>query len=230
MGILVAVAIGIISIFLLWIFYGKQTKKQAILLTGICDAGKTLIFSQLVQKTFKETYTSIKTNFAFFEIPKKKRSLRVIDIPGHERLRTQALEENAGLARGIVFIIDSSAYQKEIKNVAEYLYVILCESLSLNTVPVLIACNKQDLTFSKGAKIIKSSLEKEINTLRMTRSAALEGIGSASNNNTFLGKPNKDFDFADISPLKIDFAECSALNKEDSVGLTQIYEWLEKIA
>lgn len=68
------------------------------------------------------------------------------------------------------------------------------------------------------------------NTLRMTRSAALEGIGSASNNNTFLGKPNKDFDFADISPLKIDFAECSALNKEDSVGLTQIYEWLEKIA
>ena len=64
----------------------------------------------------------------------------------------------------------------------------------------------------------------------MTRSAALEGIGMAGNNNTFLGKRNKDFDFADISPLKVDFAECSATDKEeDSLRLTQIYEWLEKI-
>lgn len=225
-----AVAIGIISVFLLWIFYGKRSKKQAILLTGICDAGKTLLFSQLVQKTFKETYTSIKINTASFELPKKRKTLTVIDIPGHERLRAQAMEENGHLARGIIYMIDSSTYQKEIKNVAEYLYVMMCESLASNAAPLLVACNKQDLTFSKGAKIIKSSLEKEINTLRMTRSAALEGHSTTSNNNTFIGKPNKDFDFADISPLKVDFVECSALNKEDdSLGLTQVYEWLEKI-
>lgn len=69
------------------------------------------------------------------------------------------------------------------------------------------------------------------NTLRVTKSAALQDI-SAGNNNTYLGKRDKDFTFADLKPLKIDFAECSAQGKnaESEPDLKQVDEWLARIA
>ena len=44
----------------------------------------------------------------------------------------------------------------------------------------------------------------------MTKAAALEGTSDSGNNNTFLGKRNKDFTFADLKPFKIQFVEISA--------------------
>ena len=44
-----------------------------------------------------------------------------------------------------------------------YLYTVLSDNrISSLAPPVLIACNKQDMTFSKGAKVIQSQLEKEM--------------------------------------------------------------------
>lgn len=42
-----------------------------------------------------------------------------------------------------------------------YLYTILADS-SVSSVPVLIACNKQDETFAKGSSVVKPLLEKEL--------------------------------------------------------------------
>ena len=66
----------------------------------------------------------------------------------------------------------------------------------------------------------------------MTRSAALKDISTSGNNNTYLGKRNKDFAFSDLKPIKVDFAECSALGKDENAepDLKQIEEWLVKIA
>ena len=33
-----------------------------------------------------------------------QKTLRVIDLPGHERLRTQMLDEHKGLARSVLFV------------------------------------------------------------------------------------------------------------------------------
>lgn len=46
--------------------------------------------------------------------------------------------------RAIVFVVDSVAFQREVKDVAEFLYQVLVDSTVLrNAPPLLIACNKQ---------------------------------------------------------------------------------------
>ena len=70
------------------------------------------------------------------------------------------------------------------------------------------------------------------NTLRVTRSAALKDTSTSGNNNTYLGKRNKDFAFADLKPIKVEFAECSALGKDENSepDIGQIEDWLMKVA
>ena len=47
-------------------------------------------------------------------------------------------------SRAIVFVVDSAAFQREVKDVAEFLYQVLLDSIGLkNTPSFLIACNKQ---------------------------------------------------------------------------------------
>uniref|UniRef100_A0A0B6ZNL5 Signal recognition particle receptor subunit beta n=1 Tax=Arion vulgaris TaxID=1028688 RepID=A0A0B6ZNL5_9EUPU len=233
-GIIVAVVVVLVSLVIFIVKRSGRSKRYGVLLLGICDAGKTLIFSQLVHQEFKQTCTSIKVNSGEYEILEKNKKLRIIDLPGHERLRGRLLEEYKSLARGLIFVIDSGSLQKEIKEVAEYLYTVLSDrTVSNNAPPLLILCNKQDLTLAKGAKVIRSQLEKEMNTLRVTRAAALTGVGDTANNNTYLGKRDKDFDFSDVKPLKIEFAECSAFGKDkssDGPELDEIYRWLAKVA
>ncbi|XP_064599164.1 signal recognition particle receptor subunit beta-like [Liolophura sinensis] len=228
-GILVALCVVLFTIVLLAFLKGRKNARQAVLLLGTCDSGKTSLFCKLVHGEVKTTYTSIKENVGSYKVENKNKVLQILDLPGHERLRVQSLENHKRSARGIVFVIDGAAFQKEIKEVADYLYLILSDGvLSGNSPPILIACNKQDQTLCKGAKVIKSQLEKEINTQRVTRSAALQGTDNTANNNTFLGMRNKDFEFSDLKPFKVEFAECSALGKGN--GLSDVEEWIEKIA
>lgn len=67
--------------------------------------------------------------------------------------------------------------------------------------------------------------------MRVTKSAALQDT-SAGNNNMFLGKRDRNFSFADLKPLKVEFLECSAQGKENGgePDLGQIQQWLKKIA
>ena len=49
-------------------------------------------------------------------------------------------------SRAIVFVVDSVAFQREVKDVAEFLYQILVDSTVLKNAPaLLIACNKQGI-------------------------------------------------------------------------------------
>lgn len=48
------------------------------------------------------------------------------------------------LYRAVVFVVDSVAFQREMKDVAEFLYQLLTDNTILkNAPPLLIACNKQ---------------------------------------------------------------------------------------
>ena len=61
----------------------------------------------------------------------------------------------------------------------------------------------------------------------------MQGTEDTGNNNSFLGKQDKDFDFADLKPLKVDFAECSALGESDNTDkahLDDLYGWMTKVA
>lgn len=90
-------------------------------------------------------------------------SLRIVDIPGHERLREKFFDQYKPLARGVVFVIDSVTIQKDVRDAAEFLYNILSDNTLANArVSYLILCNKQDLSFAKGANAVKAILEKEL--------------------------------------------------------------------
>lgn len=47
-------------LFVLW--QRRQNARRGVLLMGLCDAGKTLVFSRLVYNRHVTTHTSIKEN------------------------------------------------------------------------------------------------------------------------------------------------------------------------
>lgn len=88
-------------------------------MTGLCDAGKTVTFSQLLFNELCETFTSISENCGSYAIDDTGKDVQVIDIPGHERLRNRFLDQYKRTAKGIVYVVDSVNVQKDIRDVAE---------------------------------------------------------------------------------------------------------------
>uniref|UniRef100_K7GDM0 Signal recognition particle receptor subunit beta n=1 Tax=Pelodiscus sinensis TaxID=13735 RepID=K7GDM0_PELSI len=149
----------------LWKFIqGRKSSRRGVLLIGLCDSGKTLLFVRLLTGNYRNTQTSITDSSAVYKVSNDKgSSVTLIDLPGHESLRLQFLEKFKAAARAIVFVVDSVAFQREVKDVAEFLYQVLTDcTLLRNAPPLLIACNKQDVTMAKSAKLIQQQLEKEL--------------------------------------------------------------------
>ena len=60
-------------------------------------------------------------------------------------------------------VIDSDNFPSEVRGVAELVYDLLLEVEGrLGQVPVLLACNKQDLKLAKDCLAIQSQLEREM--------------------------------------------------------------------
>ncbi|KAM6442394.1 signal recognition particle receptor subunit beta [Liasis olivaceus] len=232
----VAVAVFVVLVLVIWkVFQARKSSRRAVLLVGLCDSGKTLLFVRLLTGNFRNTQTSITDSSALYRIKNdKNRNVTLIDLPGHESLRLQFLDRFKAAARAIVFIVDSVAFQREMKDVAEFLYQLLTDNTILkNAPPLLIVCNKQDVTMAKSSKLIQQQLERELNTLRVTVSAAPSNMDSSSSGSVIqLGKKGKEFDFSQL-PMKVEFIECSARgNKGEGSGadIDDLEKWLAKIA
>jgi len=90
---------------------------------------------------------------------------------------------------------------------------------------VLVLCNKQDLTTAKSAQVIKTLLEKELHTVRDTRSRKLQSVGDDDANKPItLGKLGRDFEFSHIAQ-NIQFVEASAKDQE----LNPLTDWLARL-
>ena len=113
-----------------------------VLITGICDSGKTTILSQLVSGKTGQTYTSMNHNR--FSLPvENKAAVELVDVPGSDRVRGQAIisihaiwvlmivkyaqviDQFSGSARAVVFVVDSNTVSKQVRDVAEYLHFLL---------------------------------------------------------------------------------------------------------
>lgn len=88
-----------------------------MLLAGLCDSGKTLLYSLVLSGEEVESFTSLKANFGFLTL--QTGIVRLVDLPGHERLRLRLLETYKNTTKALVYVIDSATVQKEIKDVAE---------------------------------------------------------------------------------------------------------------
>ncbi|KAK7078490.1 hypothetical protein SK128_023087 [Halocaridina rubra] len=222
----VALLVGLITIFLLWRLLRGGSKKRGVLLLGLCESGKTLLFSLLCHNSDVLSVTSLKESVGEYVFGKK--SLTMYDLPGHERIRMASFEKAKNLARGIIFMIDSGTVQKDVRDVAEFLYIILSDGAIQNNRPkVLIVCNKQDHSLARSAQLIQKTLEKEINLLRVTRANQLQSVGEGENNNSFLGRTGQDFEFSHLSPIKVDFVEVVTKGHEK---LGPVTSWLERLA
>ncbi|XP_043269836.1 signal recognition particle receptor subunit beta [Venturia canescens] len=206
-----------LAIFLIW--RRRKSVGKNILLTGLSDAGKTVLYTKLFSSKSIRTHTSVKENVGNIVINDK--TLQIVDIPGHERLRYKFFDKYKNSARGLIYVIDSVTLSKDIRDAAEFLYTLLSDEVMQKDISVLILCNKQDQTMAKGCGIVQTLLEKEINLLRLTKMNQLEATDSTSAN-SFVGKQGKDFEFSHLVN-KVDFAEGSVSD------IDQVKLWLEKV-
>ncbi|XP_011496861.1 PREDICTED: signal recognition particle receptor subunit beta [Ceratosolen solmsi marchali] len=217
-GIIIAIFTVTITLVLYVLWRRRTSIGHCILLTGLCNAGKTLIYARLIHTKYVQTHTSVKENISDLEY---NHSIKIVDIPGHERLRYKFFDKYKKFAKGLVFVIDSVTIQKDVRDTAEFLYTLLSDLMIRKSVPILILCNKQDHTLAKNSTVIKAVLEKEMNLLRVTKTNQLDNT-DASSSNVYLGITGKDFSFSHLD-RKIKFAECSAGTPTD---LEQFKSWL----
>jgi len=220
--IAVAVGVGLLTLLIFYLYTRKRRLGRDVLICGICDSGKTTLFSQLISAKLVQTYTSMTHNQMTLQV-ENKASVELVDVPGHERVRGQVLESFSSTARAILFVVDSNTVSKQIRDVAECLHSILSlQIIAKNSPPVLIICNKQDADLAKGSSAVQSLMEKEIEKVRMTRSSQLAGIEGEEGSLVFIGKQGKAFEFKDL-PSEIQFEESSAIDLET---LTGVKKWI----
>lgn len=64
------------------------------------------------------THTSLQTNFSVVALPNAKRPWRVVDVPGHPRMRDQ-FREFLPQAKAVVFVVDVSTVARNGLLIAE---------------------------------------------------------------------------------------------------------------
>ena len=63
----------------------------------------------------------------------------------------------------VVVVVDSDNFPHEVRNVAELLYDLLLErDVWRGRVPLLVACNKQDMSLARDSAAVRRQLEKEM--------------------------------------------------------------------
>jgi len=212
---------------LYFIILGRK-KGISIVFTGPTETGKTSIFVHLLNKVGKETVTSTVANVGEFQTQSSKQTLLLKDLPGHDRVRNKWWESHKSRLRGVVCVLDAAGGAKAIRDAADVLYTVLTDSVVLSLKPrVLILANKQDLIPAGREVNVRAQLEKELTTLKLTKSASLNTTGGGSTRKQ-LGKPDRDFDFDQVAPIKVDFGKSCA--KPGSAQLQELHEWLEMVA
>jgi signal recognition particle receptor subunit beta len=219
--------IGTILVFLLVlitiirIFFGKKLKKDTLLLLGLPNSGKTALFYQLKDGKLLQTFASMKENDATIrpviskDGDKSRSLLHIVDVPGHERLRSRAFHF-LPITAAIVYLVDSVEIEDNARSNAEYLYDLLTNATVVDRrIPIMVACNKLDLALYKKASI-KKKIENEINKLRKTRSSQPDVEGEEVRKTVDLtDNEDEPFDFGKAR-TEVIFGECTVT--ENKVG------------
>ena len=94
----------------------------------------------------------------------------MVDIPGHFNFRTEIMKQ-APSAKAVILILDAKDKTK-FGEAAEILFDLLNEVDVFNAgIPILVACNKQDLPFAKKAIQVERELAQEIEQIKRVRLA-----------------------------------------------------------
>jgi len=209
-------------LFLVAILFRRQHRKSSrakgsgVLILGQCDSGKTLLFYHLRGNKIDETVSSLSINHDTFN-PSGclDRSVEVVDIPGHKRMEG-SIRNYLPTSRCIIYMVDSTN-KESLKAAAESLYDILESPIvSDRLTSILIACNKTDLPSARQPASIMDTLSREIDKLRLSRGAVLEG---ESHTGGYVGEEGQMFSF-DHTSCPVEMASCSVYKGEVGAVLT----------
>ena len=93
------------------------------------------------------------------------------DVPGHYNFRERIQNICDAEPLGVVVMVDSKDKNK-LSEASEMLYDVLNNLNMLEKkTPILVACNKQDLQFSRRSTAISGDIEKEMEEIRKVRKA-----------------------------------------------------------
>ena len=211
----VVAVVALVILGLLALFFlsggGGGRKPRAVLFLGPCGGGKTLVFQRLVDGASSgeaiETVSSMMASECDVDVGGGAKG-RVVDFPGHHRLRGP-LEGELARAAGVVFFLDASVATQQAKPGAEILYQVLT---SARPPPILFLCNKSDKVGAKAPPRVKLVMANELETLRKT-SAAISSIGDDGKPpRATLGEPGKAFNFDAHAPCDVSFLAISGKN------------------
>ncbi|KAJ1915131.1 hypothetical protein GGI09_000480 [Coemansia sp. S100] len=222
----------------------QKKRNNAIVLVGPMGAGKTALWARLRfpdSTSQPETQTSMSVNAAEAHINESNAYL--VDIPGHQKYRLDR-DSYLPMARGIIFVVDSTRLSENIRSTAELVYDVLANAkVQTNETPLLLLCNKQDDPLALSNTRVKALLEDEIDKLRTSRQAGLDSLrdahvaasGAAAGDDDdaaaeerisdFLGYDGKKFSFEDL-PNPIQFNESTLILGHDTSGLELIEGWI----
>ncbi|KAJ2335634.1 hypothetical protein GGI00_001259 [Coemansia sp. RSA 2681] len=226
----------------------QKKRNNAIVIVGPMGAGKTALWTRLRfpnSKDQPETQTSMSVNAA--EVHINESNAYLVDIPGHQKYRLDR-DSYLPMARGIIFVVDSTRAADTVRPTAELIYDVLANNkVQTNETPVLLLCNKQDDPMALSNVRVKALLEDEIDKLRASRQAGLDSLraahvaasgarGAAAGGDDddaaaderisdFLGYDGKKFSFEDL-PNPIQINESSLVLGHDTSGLEQVERWI----
>ncbi|XP_026400602.1 signal recognition particle receptor subunit beta-like [Papaver somniferum] len=158
----------------------KHSKSATMVLAALNGSGRTVPFYQLPDGSAHQgTVASVDPNEGNFVLRSesskkgKIKPVRVVDVPGHPRLRPK-LGKYLPQAAGVIFVIDALDFLPNCRTAAQYLYEILILTNAIvvkKKIPVLIMFNKTDKVNAHTKEFIRKHLENEIDKLRASRNA-----------------------------------------------------------
>ncbi|KAJ2934911.1 hypothetical protein H1R20_g2176, partial [Candolleomyces eurysporus] len=253
--LLISSLIAALVLVVILVFVSRKKSNaqgNALLLVGPMDSGKTTIFSRLVYNQHIPTTTSLQTNASSFT-PVPSKTIQIIDIPGHPRIRGQ-FADHLNSAKAVAFVVDSNTVSRNGPAVAEHLHHILHALTNLppsQAAPVLaIICNKSDVLKSSSSTTssalainrVKAILERELEKRRVaqTGGVGVEGLGEEGETTELggleCGSEKASFKFDDWEGGDVVFLGTSA-RPDDSKksgelsedGLSSLQQWLEDL-
>jgi len=230
----ISFALAALALLVVTLFARRKSKARGnlVLFVGPSDAGKTAILSALAFRQSLPTHASLQTNASLVTFPGTKKTLRVVDVPGHPRIRHQ-YREHFSEANAVVFVVDSSTVSRNGAAVAEHLHQILHTFMSLppsQPPPALvILAHKCDLLTASSSSgppdqlainRIRTVLERELEKRRSQaggmgiESLGDEGDGSEPGGLECSGSGGGTFRFSEWEGGEINFLGTSVAVKE----------------
>ena len=169
----------------------KKKVRDHFLITGPSFAGKTKLYYKLMGGDIGESVSSSDVNITAGTIPVKvpnrllgrqteegesayaQIDAKFVDVPGHYNFKKTMQEESSG-AKAVIVLLDSKD-KSRFGEAAEVIYDLLGDiEIVSQEVPILVACNKQDIAFAKNPLQIERELATEIDQIRKVRKATLQ--------------------------------------------------------